>query len=105
MAERINGVGELVEEMAEDGTSTAIRLQMPEETYQRVRHAAVDDRTNASAWIRDAIERKLGDVPEDAGLARLCGVWHALNDDSRAHLLWVAERVAEAYGTRSPERP
>lgn len=95
---------ELTFEMAEEGEVTSIRLQMPDEMYQRVRHAAVDERTNASAWIRDAIERKLGDVPQDGRLAELCGAWDAMGDEARGHVLWLARSVVDAPGNKRPGR-
>lgn len=90
----------LAVDMAEASESRAIRLIMDDEVYQEVRHAAVDERTSASAWIRDAISRKLGQVPDDEGLACLCAAWAALGDEARAHVLWMAETALDAPGTR-----
>lgn len=95
---------EWAEEMGEEFEVTAIRLQMPDETYQRVKHAAVDERTNASAWIRDAIAHKLGDVPRDERLAELCGAWDAMGDEAREHVLWLVRSVVDAPGNKRPGR-
>lgn len=88
--------------MAEDKATKLIHLTVDEDVYQRVRHAAVDERTNASVWIRDAIARKLDGVPEEPELASLCGAWASMTDDGRALLSKLAGSLALVPGYRRP---
>lgn len=85
-------------------TLAAIRLSMPDNVYQRVKHAAVDARTNASAWIRDAIAERLDRVPDDEGLAELVGKYDALNETGRGLLLDLARLVANSPSYRKAGR-
>ena len=88
--------------MGEEGGTRAIRFVLDDEVYKRVRHAAVDEYTNATAWIRDAIARKLDGVPEDGRLAEVCGAWQAMGEDGRAALLTVAKALAASEGRERP---
>ena len=83
-----------------DADSRMVHLLFNRDVYTKVQHAAVDEHTNASEWIRDAVARKLGDVPEDERLAALCGAWAAMGDECRDHLLWLAQALADSPTTQ-----
>lgn len=79
---------------------SALRLILDADVHDRVKHAAVDAHTSVTAWIRDAIAAKLGEVPEDEGLRRLVGDWGALADEGRARVEDCAALLVQVPGMR-----
>lgn len=89
--------------MAEGQAANAsVRLIIDDEVYQRVKHAAVNERCSANAWIRDAVARKLEGVPEDEGLQGVAGAWASLTDEGRARLAECARVLAAVPEFRRP---
>lgn len=89
-----------VTQMAEQTAS--VRLLLDPDVYREVKHAAVDEDKSANAWIRAAVDEKLRGRPDDAALARVCGVWASLKDEGRAKLLDAAEVLAMVPEFRRP---
>ena len=91
-------------ELVQAPKTTAIRLLMDDDVYQRVKHEAVNERCSANAWIRAAIAAKLDGTPDDDGMAELYGAWASLNDEGRV-LMLQASRVLRKVGEyrRAPE--
>ena len=80
------------------------RLILPDEMYARVKHAAIDARASASAWIRDAIAERLDGIPADGDARELAALFDALNGEGRETVLRVARMAADARGYTKPGR-